>query len=325
MRSRTATSRGLRTAGFGGLLGVALVLLVAAPAFAGTLASPSWLNSNSQTGKTAVTYAYSFKTATAGSISKVTMTVPAGTAGTVTAGSVYGLGAGTVALAANTLTYTVTTPAVVAANVPIYVSFSSLNNTTVPNVYTSLITTYNGVTAVDSATTPGVTFGLSSTGATTAVGQTLTFTNDTPSFNLAVDPTGMALSQSQVTTLTVKTNARSGYTLAAYDTTMVQPSVYTVPAVSSGPAIGVASFPTKGFGASATLTTGGTDGAAMAAGLNGGNWVGYPTSAGNFLTATGPTGNSADTLVVTNQVNVDYTVPSGSYSDTINYVVTPSY
>jgi hypothetical protein len=29
--------------------------------------------------------------------------------------------------------------------------------------------------------------------------------------------------------------------------------------------------------------------------------------------------------VVTNQVNVDYTVPAGSYSDTINYVVTPSY
>lgn len=96
-------------------------------------------------------------------------------------------------------------------------------------------------------------------------------------------------------------------------------------AVSTGPTVGVASFPAKGFGASAVLTTGGTDGVAMASGLGGSNWVGYPTSAANFLTATGPTGNSADTLVVTNQVNVDYTVPAGSYSDTINYVVTPSY
>ena len=102
--------------------------------------------------------------------------------------------------------------------------------------------------------------------------------------------------------MTVKTNAHAGYTLAAYDTGMAQPSVYTIPAVSAGPGTGVARFPAKGFGASATLTTGGTDGATLAAGLAGGNWVGYPTAAANFLTATGPTGNTADTLVLTNQV-----------------------
>ena len=63
----------------------------------------------------------------------------------------------------------------------------------------------------------------------------------------------------------------------------------------------------------------------MAAGLTGGKFVGYPTTAANFLTATGPTGTTPDTLTISDAVGVDYTVPDGSYSDTITYVVTPSY
>jgi hypothetical protein len=53
--------------------------------------------------------------------------------------------------------------------------------------------------------------------------------------------------------------------------------------------------------------------------------VGYPSSAANFLTATGPTGATPDTLALTDQVAVDYTVPDGTYSDTITYVATPSF
>ena len=311
--------------GFGGLLTLVLMLLVAAPAFAGTLTAPTWTVSNSQTGKTGITYAFAFKTATAASISKVTMTVPAGTAGAVTVGTVYGLGAGTVALAANTLTYTVTSAVPVAAGINIYVSFATLTNTTTAGSYTSVISTSAGVTPVDNATTAAVNFGLSSTGVTTSVGQTLTFTNDTPSFNLAVDPTGLSLNQSQAVTLTVKTNAHAGYTLAAYDTGLTQASVYTIPAITAGPGTGLGTFPAKGFGASATVSGGGTDSATLAAGLAGGNWVGYPTAGATFLSATAPTGNTADTLVLTNQVTVDYTVPAGTYADTINYVATPSY
>ena len=62
-----------------------------------------------------------------------------------------------------------------------------------------------------------------------------------------------------------------------------------------------------------------------ASGLSGSKWVGYPTSAANFLTTTGPTGATPDTLTLTNQVGVDYSVPAGAYSDTITYVATPTY
>jgi hypothetical protein len=76
---------------------------------------------------------------------------------------------------------------------------------------------------------------------------------------------------------------------------------------------------------SASVSGGGTDGATLATGLAGGNWVGYPSTAANLLTTTGPTGTTADTLTLTDQVAVDYTVPDGSYADTITYVVTPTF
>jgi hypothetical protein len=311
-----------------GVLAVFTILaLEASQAFAGTLANVSWSVNNSQTGKTAVTYAFSFKTATAGTIKTVTMTVPAGTAGTVAVGTVYGLGAGTVALASNTITYTVTSAVAVAANIPIYLSFTGITNTSTAGSYTSTETTQTSVPAtIDTGTSQSVTFGSSSTTATVTVAQTLAFTNDTPSFSLAVDPTGTANNSSQTVTLSIKTNAASGYTLAASDLGLSRTSpAYTIPAVSVGPGTGVGTFPASGWGASATLTASGGHGAAMASGLSGGQFVGYPASAATFLSATGPTGASADTFVLTDQVAVDYAVPAGSYTDTITYVATPSY
>ena len=171
-----------------------------------------------------------------------------------------------------------------------------------------------------------MTFGSSSTSATVTVAQTLTFSNDTPSFSLTVDPTGTANNASQAVTLTVKTNASSGYTLAASDTGLsIASPAYTIPAVSSGPTSGVASFPSSGWGCSASLTTGGSDSAALASGLSGNKFVGYPSSPATFLSASGPTGATADTLVLTDEVAVDYTAPAGTYTDTITYTATPSY
>ena len=72
------------------------------------------------------------------------------------------------------------------------------------------------------------------TGATTCDGLSLIHI-----FNLAVDPTGLSLNQSQAVTLTVKTNAHAGYTLAAYDTGLTQASVYTIPAITAGPGTGL--------------------------------------------------------------------------------------
>jgi len=304
--------------------------LVTSAASAATLTKTSWSVNNSQTGKTGVTYAFAFTTATATgtNLTSVTMTVPALTAGTVATGVVYGLGAGTSTLAANLLTYTLTTPAPLAANLPVYVSFTGITNTTTANSYTSIITTIKvGPTNVDTATTsPPVVFGSSSTGVIVIVAQTLTFTNNMPSFQLFVDPTSLDNVQNQAVILTVQTNAASGYSLAASDTGMSRSSpAYTMTDVTTGPTLGVVTFPNAGWGASAVLTGGGTDGAALAAGLAGGKFVGYPSSAANFLTATGPTGATADTLTVTDQVAVDYTIPDGSYSDTITYVATPTY
>ena len=326
-RKRRSGFRGIKLAIAGLAVVAGLVGLVSGEAYAGTLTGLSWSVSNSQTAKTAVTYSFAFKTTTAGTLTAVTMTVPAGTAGAVAVGTVYGLGAGTVALAANTITYTITTPIAVSASIPIYLSFTGLTNTSTAGTYSSTITTQKaGPLTVDTGTTGTVKFGATSTGVTVTVGQTLTFTNDTASFSFAVDPSMLNNLQSQVVNLTVQTNAASGYTLAASDTGLTRsaPS-FTIPAVSTGPTTGVVSFPASGWGASATLTTGGTDGAALATGLSGGKFVGYPSSVANFLTATGPTGVTPDTLTLTDQVAVDFTVPDGTYSDTITYVATPTF
>jgi hypothetical protein len=329
--SRThRTAAGWLTRSLVGLLLMAgLVGLTAVPASAatGTLTKISWSVNNSQTAKTGITYSYAFTTATAATLTAVTMTVPSGTAGTPAVGTVYGLGAGTVALSGTTLTYTVTTPASVAASIPVYLSFTGLTNTATAGSYTSVITTdKSGPTAVDTGTSGSVTFGSSSTAATVNVGQTLTFTNNNPAFSLDVDPTMLNSNQTASVVLTVQTNASQGYTLSMSDTGLSRTSPsYTIPDVSTGPAVGVATFPSKGWGVSGILTTGGTDGATLASGLAGGDWVGYPSTPATFLSATGPTGTTADTLTLTDQVGVDYSVPDGTYTDTINYVATPTY
>ena len=312
-----------------GVLAVcALLALEASQAFAaGTLTKVSWAVNNSQTGKTAVTYAFSFTTATAGTIKTVTMTVPTGTGGTAAVGTVYGLGAGSISLAGTTLTYTVTSAVAVGANIPIYISVTGLTNTSTAGSYTSTVTTQTSVPAtIDSGTSQSVTFGSSSTAATVTVAQTLAFTNNMASFSLTVDPTGTANNSSQAVVLTIQTNASSGYTLSASDTGLSRTSpAYTIPAATVGPGTGVATFPANAWGCSGSVSGGGTDGATLASGLLSNDFVGYPSSAAAFLTTTGPTGATADTLTLTDQVQVNYTTPAGSYTDTITYVATPSY
>ena len=78
MGTRPMGRRRARLVAAGVLAVLAVFALEASQAFAGTLANVSWSVNNSQTGKTAVTYAFSCKTATAGTIKYVTMTVPSG-------------------------------------------------------------------------------------------------------------------------------------------------------------------------------------------------------------------------------------------------------
>ena len=299
-------------------------------ASASALTKTTWSVSNNQTGAPGVTYTFEFTTATAGASKTVTATVPPGTTvGTIGVGQIWGLDAGgTPTLAGDTLTYTLGTAQTVAANVPLYIEFTGLTNTsTATDTATSTVSTNDATAVIDTATSPAVAFGAASTVATVQIPKSLTFTNDTPSFNLQLDPSLTALSTvSKDVTLTVKTNAGTGYTLAAKDTGLVSGS-NTIAVASTGVATGVASIPANTFGVSAIKTiAGGSLAAIQGAGLAvSGNFVGYTTGGETFLSATKPTGNTADSLVLTNQVKIDYNAPAGTYTDSITYTAAPVY
>jgi hypothetical protein len=294
---------------------------------AAALTNPSWSVSNNQAAATAVNYAYSFKTATAGTIKTITFVVSgAGFAGAPAIVVAYGIGAGTVARAGQTITYTVTAAVAVAAGIPIYIELSG-NTNPAAGVFTTAITTQTNVPATIDTISPGpaVTFAGSNTAKTIVVAKSLTFTLDTPAFTLAMDPGLPALAdQSQVINLTVLTNANSGYTLTVSDlATHLQSAGAGNPViaqVSAGKATSVAwpGAPKTGY----TVTgTGLTIDAAFAAS----KYAGY-TSAGEVIgTRAGATGGTADTIAITDRTAIDYSVQATTFTDTITYTVTPNY
>jgi phage tail tape-measure protein len=98
-----------------------LVALEATPAGAATLTSVSWSVSNNQVSAADVTYSYSFKTASTGTIKSITFVVSgAGLGGTPAIVRNFGIGAGSVARAGQTITYTVTTAVSVSTGIPMY-------------------------------------------------------------------------------------------------------------------------------------------------------------------------------------------------------------
>src|SRR6476659_4517501 len=210
-----------------GVCAVALVLAAAVvsiaqatPAGAAALTNVSWSVSNNQVSATNVTYAYSFKTATTGTIKTITFLVSgAGLAGAPAIAKNYGIGAGTVARAGQTITYTVTSAVSVSTGIPIYIEFSGLTNTSTAGSYTTTITTQTSAPAtIDTATSPAVTLAANNTAVLVTVAKSLTFTIDTTAFEPDLDPSLPALAdQTQTVGLTVQTNANSGYTLSVAD------------------------------------------------------------------------------------------------------------
>src|SRR5437899_10751117 len=103
------------------VLGSGLFALGAPAADAAALTNLNWSVSNNQVSATGVTYSYSFKTATTGTIKTITFAVSG--AGFSSSGLAivrsYGIPAGTVGRVGQTITYTVTTAASVSANSPI--------------------------------------------------------------------------------------------------------------------------------------------------------------------------------------------------------------
>ncbi len=326
---------------------ILMTLLQAQPAGAASLTNATWSVSNSQTGATSVTYAYNFTTAAAGLISSITMTVPSGTAGTPAIAQNFGIGAGSVALSGTTITYTVTTPALVAAGTPIYIELSNLTNTGIAGAASSTITTLAVAVTIDSATSNSVNFGSGTVAATIQVAKATVFSIDTNSFNMMLDPVTNQ-SMTRAVNLGVSSNAKSGYnlqckvnqqptnggaTLAGYQTNMAAASAWTSGGASKfGYAIGMTNnggsgSPALGGTLSATnyagFTISGENCAAASAGT--GNPLGTTSTLAGCTTAAGLCDRAAHYWAVTLKAAADYTTGAGQYTANVVFTVTPSY
>jgi hypothetical protein len=277
---------------------------------------------------TNVTYSYSFRTATAGTIKSITFAVSgAGLGGTPAIAKNYGIGAGTVAIAGQTITYTVTTQAAIAAGIPIYIEFSGLTNSSTVGSYTTSITTRTSAPAtIDGPTASNtVTLAANNTAVTVTVAKSLTFTSDTQSYTLAMDPSLPALAdQTQNVVLTVLTNANSGYTMTVSDNAPGLQSSSTgnpvIADVSSGKATSVTWPGGDKFGYTVTAT-----GATADAAFSGSKYAGYVGAGEQIASRANATGATADTITIANRVSIDYAAQAGDYSDTVTYTVTPNY
>ena len=307
---------------------VALCVLPADHADAAALTTVNWSVSNNQINATAVTYAYSFKTATAGTIKTITFAVSgAGLAGTPAIANSFGIPAGTVARSGQTITYTVTTAAAVAANIPIYIEFSGLTNTATTGAYTTSVTTLTAAPAtIDGPTTSNsVNMAATNTAVTVRVAKSLTFTIDTTAFELDMDPSLAALAdQSQAVGLSVQTNANSGYTLTVADNAAGLQSAATgnptIARASTGKATSLV-WP----GASAWGYTVAATGATADTAFSGSKYAGYTAAGEQIASRATATGGTADTITITNRVAINYAAAATTYTDTITYTVTPNY
>ncbi|TMF17319.1 MAG: hypothetical protein E6I33_02280 [Chloroflexi bacterium] len=294
-------------------------------ALAAGLTNLNWSVSNNQAGAAATNYSYSFKTATTGTIKTITFTVSGAGLG--------GAPAITVARAGQVITYTVTAAVSVSAGIPIFVQLSGMTNPAAGS-YTTAIATNTAVPAViDNGTTPAVTFAATNTAATIVVAQSLTFTLDTTAFQLNMDPGLPALAdQTQPINLTVLTNANSGYTMTVSDNaTGLQSSSSgnpTIPQVSTQMSTAVAwpAAPAHATGYTVTGTGVGDAGFAVNGAFAAGTkYAGFRSAGDVVALSTTATGATANTIAITDQVAVDYSTPSGTFTDTITYTATPNY
>jgi hypothetical protein len=306
---------------------VAMLVMPTSPASAATLTSISWSVSNNQVSATNVSYSFSFTPATTGIIKSVTFAVSgAGLAGTPTITKNFGIGAGSVAIAGQTITYTVTSAVSISAGTPIYLEFAGLTNSSSAGSYTTVITTRTAVPAtIDTATSPAITLAANNTAVTVTVAKSLTFTINNTAFELDLDPSLPALAdQTSAVGLTVQTNAHSGYTLTVADNAAGLQSATsgnpTIADVSANKAAALTWPGAPSFGYTVTGT-----GATIDPAFSGSKYAGYVSTGEQVASRTGATGGTADTITITNRAAVDYSTPAVAYSDAITYTVTPNY
>ena len=296
----------------------------------GPLAAPTWSSDKTTAGADNTTHTYAFTTASSSQLSSITMSVPAGTGGTPTIGTVTPSAVatgGSVALSGNTLTYSFT-PSTIAAGTAISLQISGLTTTMSPGKYTSTITTKNGASAIDSGTTPSVTI----------AAQSLTFTNacaappvsctadanGSTQITLLVIP-GWATASTASVELSVQTNATNGYRVQARMSPLTRVGGLSV--LAQAATLGSASKPLDQFYASATLSSSGTSAAALCTPYGSATpYVGYPTSFSRSIwIASASTGNGTDHVIVKNAFQQASTQTAGRYTGTITYTVEPLY
>ncbi len=321
------------------------VALTTVPASAAALTGVAWSvgnNTSSTTNAPATnntgTYTWTFTTATAivagtSGLTQITATVPATTTGTPTVSTTYGLGTCTTGAVTNsggtvTIPTTCTTQAI-AAGTTIQLQLTGFTNPTTSTAGTSVVTLYTtaGHTAGDTGTSNSVTFTSNSTGINVIVPDSLTFTNNKPSSISLVPLPGAAGIESNPGTMVVATNAHNGYTLAGCSGNLAGPGSASIPLVSSSTPVTASTFLTQaasGWGAEASVT-GGASSVQNAWSATG--YLGYGTNcslaADNIIKDTGPT--AGDTLTVTNGASVSSLQDTGTYTGSVNYLVTPSF
>jgi hypothetical protein len=130
----------------------------------GALTNPVWTVTSTAVSATGVSYTAAFTTGSSAVVSSVSFSVPPGTAGTPVLSTVVGLGAGSISLAGNLLTYTLTTPVQINSGTAVSIRVSGITNTSVAGAYTSQFVTYspnsstNVIGPLDSAPSGSLTF-----------------------------------------------------------------------------------------------------------------------------------------------------------------------
>ena len=204
----TSTSTGADATGYAEMLSFTL----------SALTNTSWTTSNSTSGATNVTYAYHLTTTTSDNFTAVTMTVPPGTTGTPSLGTVTESNGGnpinppsnpSVTRVGSELTYSFTS-VYVNSSTTFTIPISGLDNTTSAESYTSQITTLGW------SSTPPPSFPVDDaiTAPVSISGGTVTVT-----FN-SNGGTGTMSSESAntATALTTNTFTKSGYIFAGWNT-----------------------------------------------------------------------------------------------------------
>lgn len=246
----------------------------------------------------------------------------------------YGVGAGSAFLSYvdGVAAFAVTAPASIAASTPILLGLDGFTNTPTPGSYTSSLRTYDnaGTPAVIDGPTASnsVTFDDNTTDVTVANARSITFSNDTDSMTMLMDPSTAATSDrtSDPLTLVIATNSGTGYSLAARATSL-QGGGHTLARVNSTGTVGcspIGSIPVNSWSYHVNaLTQGGAAATALRQGQLDSRWCGYATSDVVVVIQSAPT--NGDTVPIRTKTKIDYLQPATTYTSTITYTAVPSY